>query len=253
MNQFSPDGINGNVGGEVTAVKEYVRCTREHPSFAEVDFKRSPGTGAEFQRLSVKVRDELVTFGAGGELKVGPDGVLGGGRRLDPADLHALVAERGDDVAFFDGRNRFEAEIGRFRGAVVPDVATTKDFVSELDSGRYDDLRHRPVVTYCTGGIRCEVLTSLMVNRGFTEVYQLDGGIVGYGEAYGDDGLWEGSLYVFDDRISVTFSDHAAVIGHCEVCAESTSAYRDCTYPSCKGRALLCGDHADEPRCEAHR
>ncbi|MET0695531.1 MAG: rhodanese-like domain-containing protein, partial [Propionibacteriaceae bacterium] len=158
-----------------------------------------------------------------------------------------------DDVTFFDGRNRFEAEIGRFRGAVVPDVATTKDFVTELDSGRYDHLKDRPVVTYCTGGIRCEVLTSLMVNRGFSEVYQLDGGIVRYGEAYGDDGLWEGSLYVFDDRISVDFSDRVAVIGHCEVCAGSTNAYRDCTFPACKGRALLCADHAGQPRCEAHR
>ena len=107
---------------------------------------------------------------------------------------------------FFDGRNAFEAEIGRFKDAVVPDVATTRDFVAELDSGEYDHLKGKPVVTYCTGGIRCEVLSCLMTSRGFGEVYQLDGGIVRYGETFGDDGLWEGSLYVFDKRISLEFT-----------------------------------------------
>ena len=102
--------------------------------------------------------------------------------------------EEGDDVVFFDGRNGFEAQIGKFKDAVVPDVATTHDFIKELDSGKYDALKDKPVVTYCTGGIRCEVLSSLMVNRGFKEVYQLDGGIVRYGETFKDQGLWEGSL-----------------------------------------------------------
>jgi UPF0176 protein len=250
---ISAHGINGSVGGELAAIKEYVGCTREYPPFTDIDFKRSSGTGQEFPRLTVKVRDELVTFGAPDELKVTESGVLGGGQRLSPAALHALVAERGEDVAFFDGRNRFESEIGRFRGAVIPEVATTKDFVAELDSGRYDDLKHRPVVTYCTGGIRCEVLSSLMVNRGFSEVYQLDGGVVRYGEAYGDGGLWEGSLYVFDDRISVTFSPDAITLGHCEVCSGGTNSYRDCTAAGCKGRALLCVDCAAIPRCSAHR
>ncbi len=95
-----------------------------------------------------------------------------------------------------------------------------------LDSGEYDDLKGRPVVTYCTGGIRCEVLSSLMASRGFGEVYQLEGGIVRYGERFGDDGLWEGSLYVFDGRGSVDFSDHAAVIGACAVCGDADEPHR---------------------------
>ena len=125
-----------------------------------------------------------MSFGAPGELRVDDDGVVGGGTRLTPDALHELVAERGDDVVFFDGRNALEAAIGRFRGAVVPDVETTRDFVELLDSGEYDELKGRPVVTYCTGGIRCEVLSSLMASRGFGEVYQLEGGIVRYGERY---------------------------------------------------------------------
>ena len=75
---------------------------------------------------------------------------------------------------------------------MVPDVRTTHDFIREIESGKYDDLKDKPVVTYCTGGIRCEILSALMKNRGFKEIYQIDGGIVRYGEKYGDKSLWGG-------------------------------------------------------------
>ncbi|MGW0176201.1 oxygen-dependent tRNA uridine(34) hydroxylase TrhO [Rhodococcus sp. NPDC003322] len=236
----SEHGINATVGGDVAAVKRYVRGTREYPPFADADIKWSDGTGADFPRLSVKVRPEIVTFGAADELRVDADGVVGGGTHLSPHDLHDLVDRRGDDVVFFDGRNAFEAEIGRFRDAVVPDVATTRDFVSELESGRYDHLKSKPVVTYCTGGVRCEVLSALMRRRGFEEVYQLDGGIVRYAETFGDDGLWDGSLYVFDGRKKVEFSDHTAILGRCTRCGAPTSRHVD--HGTAEGRAqtLLC-------------
>lgn len=249
---ISAHGINGTVGGEVSAVKQYAKQTRSYPPFADLDLKWSDGTGQDFPRLSVRVRDEVVTFGAAEELVVDADGVVGGGQHLTPEQVHALVAERGDEVAFFDGRNVWEASIGRFAGAVVPDVDTTADFVRELESGRHDDLKNRPVITYCTGGVRCEVLSALMINRGFTEVYQLDGGIVRYGETFGDDGLWQGSLRVFDQRGRIDFSDHTTVIGRCERCDAPTSDHVDCTAPQCKGRALLCNACAADPVCADH-
>lgn len=234
---ISEHGINATVGGDIADVKRYVRGTRSYAPFKDADIKWSGGTGEDFPRLSVKVRPEIVTFGAPDELKVDADGVVGGGVHLSPDELHELVEQRGDDVVFFDGRNKFEAEIGRFRNAVVPDVATTRDFLSELDSGRYDHLKTKPVVTYCTGGVRCEVLSALMRNRGFEEVYQIDGGIVRYGEAYGDEGLWEGSLYVFDKRMNLQFSGNAVTLGTCTLCQEPTSRYRN--YPDTGGRELV--------------
>lgn len=233
---ISEHGINATVGGDIADVKRYVRGTRSYAPFSGADIKWSDGTGDDFPRLSVKVRPEIVTFGAPDELKVDADGVVGGGTHLSPNELHELVGSRGDDVVFFDGRNAFEAEIGRFRNAVVPDVATTRDFVAELDSGRYDHLKSKPVVTYCTGGVRCEVLSALMRNRGFEEVYQLDGGIVRYGEAYGDEGLWDGSLYVFDKRMNLDFTDRAVTLGKCTVCDAPTSRYRN--HPDVNGRQL---------------
>lgn len=255
---ISEHGINGTLGGDLPVLKKWVRSFRSYAAFTDADIKWSAGTGLDaddrsldFPKLSVKVRDEIVSFGAPGELRVDEDGVVGGGTHLSPEDLHELVASR-DDVVFFDGRNALEAEIGRFKGAVVPDTETTRDFVQLLDSGAYDDLKGRPVVTYCTGGIRCEVLSSLMVSRGFGEVYQLDGGIVRYGEKYGDDGLWEGSLYVFDKRGSVDFSDHTAVVGQCAGCGASTNRTANCPDLSCRRQFVVCAA-CDAVACDEHK
>lgn len=254
---ISKDGINGTLGGDLPALKRWARSFRSHSAFTDADIKWSEGTGLDtdglsldFPKLSVKVREEIVSFGSPGELRVDQSGVVGGGTRLSPEELHTLVTSR-DDVVFFDGRNALEAEIGRFKDAVVPDTETTRDFVQLLDSGAYDDLKGKPVVTYCTGGIRCEVLSSLMTARGFGEVYQLDGGIVRYGEEFGDDGLWEGSLYVFDKRGSVDFSDHAAVIGTCAGCGTQTKRTANCPDASCRRQFVVCAQ-CDAVFCNEH-
>ncbi|WP_101848503.1 oxygen-dependent tRNA uridine(34) hydroxylase TrhO [Zhihengliuella sp. ISTPL4] len=255
---ISSHGINGTLGGDLPALKKWVRSFRSYAPFRDADIKWSEGSGLDasgrsldFPKLSVKVREEIVSFGAPDELRVDADGVVGGGARLTPEQMHALVAERGDEVVFFDGRNKLEAEIGRFRGAIVPDTETTRDFVRLLDSGVYDDLKGKPVVTYCTGGIRCEVLSSLMVARGFGEVYQLEGGIVRYGETYGDDGLWDGSLYVFDGRGSVDFSDHSRIIGVCAGCGAATKRTANCPDSSCRAQFVVCAG-CDGVACPAH-
>ncbi|MGA9869903.1 MAG: rhodanese-related sulfurtransferase [Rhodococcus sp. (in: high G+C Gram-positive bacteria)] len=241
---ISEHGINATVGGEVGDVKKYVRGTRSYAPFRDADVKWSDGLGDDFPRLSVRVRPEIVTFGAPHELKVDENGVVGGGVHLSPEQVHRLVDERGDDVVFFDGRNAFEAEIGKFKNAIVPAVDTTRDFVEQLESGEFDHLKKSPVVTYCTGGVRCEVLSSLMRSRGFEEVYQLDGGIVRYGETYGDDALWEGSLFVFDKRMALGFSDHTSVISTCSVCGNPTSRYQDFDGDAGRGLRLVCVDCA---------
>jgi UPF0176 protein len=237
---ISKHGINGTLGGDVEDLKNYVKQTKQFKGLKDTVFKWSEGGRENFPRLSVKVRDEIVSFGVPGELEVNEQGVVGGGKHLKPKQVHELVEKYGDDVVFFDGRNAYEAQVGKFKNAVVPDTRTSKDFIKELDSDKYDELKDKKVVTYCTGGIRCEILSSLMKSRGFKDVYQMDGGIVKYGEAYGDDGLWEGSLYVFDDRMGVKFSDKAKDIGKCIHCAASTSNYENCANKACNDLVLIC-------------
>ena len=238
----SKHGINGTLGGDMMALKKYVRQTREYPGFGKIDFKWSDGTGNDFPRLSVKNRPELVAFKAPDEVKVDKSGVTNGGKHLKPAQVNKLVEERGDDVVFFDGRNAFEAKIGKFKNAIVPDVETSHDFIAELESGKYDHIKDKPIVTYCTGGIRCEILSAVMIKRGFKEVYQIDGGIVRYAEKFKDTGLWEGSLYVFDRRFKLDYSKDTKVLSTCHMCDTPTSDYHNCSDLLCRRRTLVCPD-----------
>ncbi len=244
---ISNHGINGTLGGDMSALKKYVKTTKQYPGFRKIDFKWSMGTGNDFPRLRVRVRNELVAFDAPDAITVTEKGIVNGGKHLKPAAVDQLVAERGDEVVFFDGRNAFEAAIGRFKNAVIPDVQTTHDFVAEIQSGKYDDIKDRPVVTYCTGGVRCEILSAIMIDNGFKEVYQIDGGIVRYGESQGDKSLWEGSLYVFDDRLNIDFTPDAKTIGKCEKCETPTSRFRNCTSLGCRDLILLCDGCSDVP------
>lgn len=237
---ISPHGINGTLGGEIENLREYKREMNRSVLFKGINYKWSDGTGGEFPKLSVKVRPELVAFGVPEEIEVNEAGVVGAGKHLKPERLHALVEKHGKDVVFFDGRNAYEASVGRFKGAVIPDIRTTRDFIKDIESDKYNDIKNKPVVTYCTGGVRCEILSSAMKKRGFTDVYQLDGGIVKYGEKYADDGFWEGALYIFDGRMTQRFSDKSKDIGCCSHCGSRTSKFINCADKSCNKLILVC-------------
>lgn len=220
---ISPHGINATLGGDLKNLKYYTRDMKSHSLFDGITYKWSNGGEADFPKLKVKVKPEIVAFDAADEIVVGEKGIQNGGKHLKPAAVHKLVQERGEDVIFYDGRNMYEAQIGKFKNAVIPNAVTSRDFKKDLDSGEITKHKDKPIVTYCTGGIRCEVISAMMINRGFKEVYQIDGGIVKYGEKYGDDGLWEGKLFVFDDRMKMGFSDKAKDIAICEKCGNKTS------------------------------
>lgn len=249
----SEQGLNGTVGGDMDDLKAYVKATKQFSGFKDIVFKWSDGGREDFPRMSVKVRRELVGFqNSDSEIEVDENGVVGGGTHLKPKQVHEMIEQFGDDVVFFDGRNAHEAKIGKFKDAVVPDTNTSRDFIAELESDKYDDIKDKKVITYCTGGIRCEAISAMMKKRGFKDVYQIDGGIVKYGEAYGDDGLWEGSLRVFDDRMTIEFSDHAKTIGECTHCAKNTSNFENCAFANCNDLVLICEDCKVNPALLFH-
>lgn len=236
---ISAKGLNGTLGGEVADLKAYIRDTREHPALKNIEFKWSDGSCEDFPKLSVKVRSETVTLGLPQEVEVDERGIIGGGERIMPENLDEFVRANPDAV-FFDGRNAYESAIGKFKNAVTPDVQTFKELPAELDKPEYAPLKSKKLITYCTGGIRCEPLSALMKKKGFEHVYQLHGGVVKYGEVRGDGGLWEGKCFVFDRRMSVAFSGRSKDIGVCEHCAAPTSNYQNCAVKTCNKLMLLC-------------
>jgi len=245
---ISRQGINGTVGGDIDELKAYVKATKQFAGFRDIVWKWSDGSREDFPRLSVRSRRELVGFkNSDDEFEVDENGVIGGGTHLKPAEVNEMVEKYGEDVVFFDGRNAHEAQIGKFKDAIVPNTRTSRDFIAELESDKYDDIKDKKIITYCTGGVRCEVISSMMKKRGFTDVYQIDGGIVKYGEEFGDDGLWEGSLRVFDKRMTMEFSDHAKTIGECVHCCAKTSNFENCAEPSCNDLVLICESCKQDP------
>lgn len=220
---ISEHGINGTLGGDLKSLKLYAREMKDHSAFKGIKFKWSDGGLEHFPKLKVKVKSEIVSFDAADEIVVGQNGIENGGKHLKPKALHKLMEEKGDEVIFYDGRNMYEAQIGKFKDAVIPNTVTSRDFKKDIEEGEISQHKNKPIVTYCTGGIRCEILSAMMKNRGYEEVYQMDGGIVKYGEQFKDDGLWEGKLFVFDDRMQMGFSDKAKDIADCEKCGAKTS------------------------------
>lgn len=234
----SKHGINGTLGGELKNLKYYTREMKSHPLFEGMVYKWSEGSADHFPKLRVKVKDEIVAFNASDEIVVTEKGIINGGKHLKPAAVNKLVEERGDEVIFYDGRNMYEAQIGRFKNTIIPNTKTSKDFKHDIENGEISKYKDRPIVTYCTGGIRCEILSAMMMNRGYEEVYQLDGGIVKYGEHSKDEGLWEGKLFVFDDRMQIGFSDKAKDIATCEICGIHTS--RQVNSPNIRRKLTVC-------------
>ncbi len=228
---ISSEGINGTLGGDYSALKLYKRAMSGHSLFTNIAYKWSDGSGEDFPRLSVKVRQETVTLGLP---DITPEYC---GERLQPEEFHELI-KNDPEVVLLDARNNYESAIGKFKGAITPDIANFRDLPGKIKD--YEGLKDKKVVTYCTGGIRCETFSALLKKEGFRRVYQLEGGIVKYGEKYGDAGHWEGKCFVFDQRMSIGFSAQSTDIGACVHCAAKTSNYLNCANKTCNKLILVC-------------
>ena len=230
------EGINGTVSGLVADAEAYMERMAAHPLFSQTEFKIDGHEGHAFKRLSVKVRGEIVTLG------VPVDTVAHTGTHLSPTEFKEKLAD--PNALILDIRNDYEYEMGRFQGAVRPPVESFREF-PEWITANFADAKDKPILTYCTGGIRCEKLTAYLAEQGFQDVYQLDGGIVTYAkdpEVQGEG--FDGDCFMFDDRLSVPVG---APVSVCESCGESCARYVNCSNVDCNRLYFLC------PACEESR
>ncbi len=231
------EGINGTVSGLTPETERYMEALRADPRTRGIEFKVDPASGHAFKRLSVKFRPEIVTLGLG-EDDVDPNELTG--QRLSPREW--AEAMQNGDVVILDGRNNYESAVGRFKGAICPDVEHFRDFPAWIREN-LAEMKDRKVLTYCTGGIRCEKLSGFLLREGFQHVSQLDGGIVNYAkdpETRGDE--FEGLCYVFDERIAVeaNFTGTRKLVSQCSRCCEPSPRYRNCARPECNRQFFLC-------------
>ncbi|GFN31690.1 oxygen-dependent tRNA uridine(34) hydroxylase TrhO [Paenibacillus xylaniclasticus] len=234
---IASEGINGTVSGTIEQTEAYMRHMHSNPLFADMVFKIDEAEDHTFRKMFVRHKKELVTLRY--EKELDPNKVSG--KRLSPVEFHEMLQR--DDVIILDGRSDYEFDLGHFRGAIRPNLATFKEFPEWIRNNMNEEYRDRPILTYCTGGIRCEKLTGVLINEGFPNVYQLDGGIVTYGKDPVVKGhLWDGKCYVFDERISVPINrtDEQVVVGKCYHCGGPAETYINCADDTCHRQHLVC-------------
>jgi UPF0176 protein len=197
---LASEGINGTVAGSDEAIDALVGELRHGALFGgrldNLELKFSRADTMPFGRFKVRLKKEIVTLGAAAADPTKQVGVY-----VEPCDWNALIAS--PDTLVIDTRNAFEVAMGSFEGALDPKIASFgqfKDFAAE----KLDPTRHRKIAMFCTGGIRCEKASSLLLAQGFAEVYHLKGGILRYLEDVPEaESRWRGECFVFDERFAL--------------------------------------------------
>jgi predicted sulfurtransferase len=245
---LSPEGVNLFVAGTRTAVDTLIARIQSIPGVGELDVKWSDSTEQPFNRMLVKVKKEIIAFGVPGIVPhqhTSP--------RVSPRELKQWLDE-GRPVTLLDTRNNFEVAVGTFRGALPVGVDDFRDFPQAVNR-LPEELRTRTVVTFCTGGIRCEKAAPYLETAAFADVYQLDGGILRYFEEVGGE-HFDGECFVFDKRVAVNADLRESNLRQCYVCQavltveEQASPHylvgKSC--PHCKGSRTVSSSPATVPR-----
>jgi UPF0176 protein len=205
---LAEEGINGTIAGTPRAISEVLAYLRSDDRLADLECKFSYNTDRPFLRMKVKLKKEIVTMGRPG---IDPNQSVG--RYASPEQWNALVDD--PDCLVIDTRNDYEVEIGTFQGAINPNTTSFREFPEWVEEN-LDPSKHKKVAMFCTGGIRCEKSTSLLVSMGFEDVWHLQGGILNYLEKTPvEQTRWNGECFVFDSRVSV---DHHLEKGRYDQC-----------------------------------
>lgn len=230
------EGINGTLEGTIENTEKYIEEMNEdsrlHPWGAGIDFKKSKGSGSAFQKLSVKLRDDIVSS-AIKDLHLDPTVVTG--KYITSEELHSWIHSE-KEFFIIDMRNDYETDVGYFKNSILSRFENFRDLPKVLPILK--DLKGRTIITVCTGGVRCEKASGFLVQNGFSDVYQLEGGIVTYMEKYPNEDFL-GSLYVFDGRVTMGFNmedPKHQIVGKCKYCAFPAEKYYDCKNLYCAGK-----------------
>jgi UPF0176 protein len=229
---IAPEGLNGTVSGLKEDCEKYMATVKADPRFAKTDFKVDHSDKHAFAKLHVRHKLEIVHSSL---RHIDPNKRTG--IHLEPEEFRKMKNQ--DDVVVLDVRSDYEFSVGRFKNAVTLPIENFRDFPAKVDELK-EKYKDKKILTYCTGGIKCEKASAFLLEQGFENVYQLHGGIIKYGfEAEGED--FEGKCYVFDNRLTVDVNKvNPTVISKCYVCATPSDRMVNCANPSCNIHVAIC-------------
>ena len=230
------EGINGTCSGTIEQTDAYIAMMQKDERFKDIVYKVDDAASHVFKKMHVRVRNQIVNLSL--ENDIDPNELTG--NYLSPEEFLQQMQE--ENTVVIDARNDYEYDIGHFRGAIRPDVRTFRDLPQWIKENK-EQLEGKKVLTYCTGGIRCEKFSGWLVREGFEDVGQLHGGIVSYGKDPVAKGqLWDGQCYVFDERLAVPINrvEHV-IVGRDHFDGEPCERYVNCANPICNAQ-ILCSE-----------
>ena len=249
---FAKEGVNGTVSGTIKNIEKYKAYLTSFPEFEDVWFKEDETNEHAFRKMHVRLKNEIVN----GDLQ--NVSLENGGRRLSPEELLKFYADKKDFV-IVDTRNWYESKIGKFKNAIALQMKNFREWKNAIDE-ELAQYKEKTVVTYCTGGIRCEKASAYMIEKGFKDVYQLDGGIFNFIKKFPDT-YWEGGMFVFDERrvVNPNTKEELLHIAKCHFCGKPTSYYINCHNVDCDKIIVSCheckvkNDYCCSDECRASK
>lgn len=247
------EGINGTVSGSIEQTEAYMKAMHADERFKDTVFKIDEADKHAFKKMHVRPRSELVNLSL--EDDINPKEQTG--NYLAPKEFFEQMQD--ENTVIIDARNDYEYEIGHFRGAIKPDIRTFRELPEWVRNNK-EMLEGKKLLTYCTGGIRCEKFSGWLKREGFEDVSQLHGGIVSYGkdpEVQGE--LWDGQCYVFDERLTVPINQKEhVVVGRDHFDGEPCERYVNCANPECNKQIIASEENEHKymrgctPECRVH-
>jgi len=238
---ISKEGINGTVSGTIEDTNQYMEVMKHHDLFKGIDFKIDLHDDHVFKKMHVRKKDELVNFSL--EDDINPKELTG--KYVEPKAFYEGLLD--PNTVVIDARNDYEYDVGHFRGAIKPEIQTFRELPNWIRSNKHL-LEGKKILTYCTGGVRCEKFSGWLMREGFENVGQLHGGIVTYSKDPIVQGqLWDGQCYVFDARLTVPINkvEHV-IVGRDYFTGEPCERYINCANPECNRQMIASEDSERE-------
>ncbi|MEY8445266.1 rhodanese-related sulfurtransferase [Enterococcus ratti] len=227
------EGINGTLSGKTEDTEKYMEMMQNDARFSDTFFKIDASEGHAFKKMFVRPRSELVSLKLAEDID--PNELTG--NYLSPKEFKEAILD--EETVVIDARNDYEYDLGHFRGAVRPEIRSFRELPQWICDHK-DEFMDKRVVTYCTGGIRCEKFSGWLLREGFKDVGQLHGGIATYGKDPDVRGeLWDGKMYVFDERVAVEINQvDKRIVGKDWFDGTPCERYINCANPECNRQFL---------------
>ena len=213
---LSPNGINFSIAGTKKNINTYIEFMEEDSRFRDIPLKKTFSETQPFRRMKVRLKKEIISLGRD---DINPRELTGD--YISPRELFEMY-ETKEDVIVLDTRNEYETRVGLFENAVDLQLDTFRDFPSAIET-LPEEYKDKQIVMYCTGGIRCEKASAVMMKAGFSDVKQLEGGVLDYFKETGG-AYWNGDCFVFDERVALDKELKETEYIYCYICREPLSA-----------------------------